>query len=73
MKRFTLSGAKTASPTVTVRRAEPRWDGNKKCRIQRRRCMLLRQTYHGKPVYFDVLGPWNRPEAAGQYLANTHQ
>ena len=24
-------------------------------------------TYHGKPVYFDVLGPWNRPEAAGQY------
>ena len=64
MKRFTLSGPKLLPPVAFDARAE--WDGSS---VQDPGVPLhvTAATYHGKPVYFDVLGPWNRPEAAGQY------
>ena len=64
MKRFTLSGPKLLPPVPFDARAE--WDGTG---VQDPAAPLhvTAATYHGKPVYFDVLGPWNRPEAAGQY------
>jgi hypothetical protein len=63
-KRFTLSGPKLLPPVAFDTRAE--WDGSS---VQDPATPLhvTAATYHGKPVYFDVLGPWNRPEAAGQY------
>jgi hypothetical protein len=70
MKGFTLSGPKLLPPVAFDARAE--WDGS----LGQDPATPLHVTaaaYHGKPVYFDVLGPWNRPEAAGQYtrvLAN---
>ena len=63
MKRFTLSGPKYLPPIAFDARAE--WDGS----LAQDPATTLHVTaaaYHGKPVYFDVLGPWNRPEAAEQ-------
>ncbi len=63
MKRFTLSGPKLLPPAAFDARAE--WDGS----LEQDPATPLHVTaaaYHGKPVYFDVLGPWNRPEVAGQ-------
>jgi len=70
MKRFKLSEPKLLPPVAFDTRAE--WDGSS---VQDPATPLhvTAAAYHGKPVYFDVLGPWNRPEAAGQYtrvLAN---
>jgi hypothetical protein len=61
MKRFTLSGPKLFPPVGFDARAE--WDGSL---VQDPGTPLhvTAAAYHGKPVYFDVLGPWNRPEAA---------
>ena len=63
MKRFTLSGPKYLPPVAFDARAE--WDGS----LAQDPATPLHVTaaaYHGKPVYFDVLGPWNLPEAAEQ-------
>src|SRR5580658_3141432 len=64
MKRFTLSRPKLLPPVTFDVRAE--WDGSS-AQDQATPLHVTAATYHGKPVYFDVLGPWNRPEAAGQY------
>jgi hypothetical protein len=63
MKRFTLSGPKLLPPVAFDTRAE--WDGSL---VQDPATPLhvTAATYHGKPVYFDVLGPWNLPGAARQ-------
>ena len=63
MKRFTLSGPKLFPPVAFDARAE--WDGSL---VQDPATPLhvTAATYHGKPVYFDVLGPWNLPGAAQQ-------
>ena len=63
MKRFTLSGPKLFPPVGFDARAE--WDGSL---VQDPATPLhvTAATYHGKPVYFDVLGPWNLPGAAQQ-------
>ena len=63
MKRFTLSGPKYLPPVAFDARAE--WDGS----LAQDPATPLHVTaaaYHGKPVYFDVLGPWNLPGAAEQ-------
>jgi len=62
-KRFTLSGPKLLPPVAFDTRAE--WDGSL---VQDPATPLhvTAATYHGKPVYFDVLGPWNLPGAAQQ-------
>ena len=63
MKRFTLSAPKLLPPVAFDTRAE--WDGSL---VQDPATPLhvTAATYHGKPVYFDVLGPWNLPGAAQQ-------
>ena len=68
MKRFTLSGPKLLPPVPFDARAE--WDGTS-AQDPATPLHVTAATYHGKPVYFDVLGPWNLPEAAGQYFALT--
>ncbi len=63
MKRFTLSGPKLLPPMAFDARAE--WDGS----LVQDPATPLHVTaaaYHGEPVYFDVLGPWNLPGAAEQ-------
>jgi hypothetical protein len=58
MKRFTLSGPKLLPPVPFDARAE--WDGSS----AQDPATLLHVTaaaYRGKPVYFDVFGPWNIP------------
>ncbi len=58
MKRFTLSGPKLLPPVPFDARAE--WDGSS----AQDPATLLHVTaaaYRGKPVYFDVFGPWNLP------------
>jgi hypothetical protein len=70
MKRFTLSGPKLFPPVGFDARAE--WDGSL---VQDPGTPLhvTAAAYHGKPVYFDVLGPWNRPgtvEQPTQFLAH---
>jgi serine/threonine-protein kinase len=59
LKRFTPSGPKWVPPTAFDARAE--WDGS----FDRQVAVPIHVTaaaYHGKPVFFEVLGPWNRPE-----------
>jgi serine/threonine protein kinase len=61
MKRFTLSGPKLLPPVPFDARAE--WDGSS----AQDPATLLHVTaaaYRGKPVYFDVFGPWNLPTTA---------
>ena len=63
MKRFTISGPKLLPPVPFDARAE--WDGSS---VQDPATPLhvTAAAYRGKPVYFDVLGPWNLPGAAKQ-------
>ena len=68
LKRFKLSDPKLLPPVAFDARAE--WDGTV-AQDPATPLHLTAATYHGKPVYFDVLGPWNRPEAAGQFALST--
>jgi serine/threonine-protein kinase len=57
-RRFVLSGPKWLPPTFSDARAE--WDGS----FERQPDLPIHVTaaaYRGKPVYFEVLGPWDRP------------
>ncbi len=63
MKRFTLSGPKYLPPVAFDARAE--WDGSS-AHDPATPLHVTAAAYHGKPVYFDVLGPWNLPGAAEQ-------
>jgi serine/threonine-protein kinase len=57
-KRFTPSGPKWVPPIAFDARAE--WDGS----FASQPALQIHVTaaaYHGKPVFFEVLGPWDRP------------
>jgi eukaryotic-like serine/threonine-protein kinase len=57
-KRFVPAGSKWVPPSYADTRAE--WDGT----FERQPDVPIHVSaaaYRGKPVYFDVLGPWDRP------------
>jgi serine/threonine-protein kinase len=57
-KRFVSGGSKWLPPTFSDARAE--WDGS----FERQPDVPIHVTtaaYRGKPVFFEVLGPWDRP------------
>ena len=63
MKGFTLSGPKLLPPVPFDARAE--WDGSS-AQDAATPLHVTAAAYHGKLVYFDVLGPWNLPVGAEQ-------
>lgn len=57
-KRFTASPPKWLPPMAFDARAE--WDGSF-ARQPEVPIHVTAAAFHGRPVYFEVLGPWNRP------------
>jgi hypothetical protein len=64
MTRFALSGPRLLPMVPFDARAE--WDGTS-AQDPATTLHVTAAAYHGKPVYFDVLGPWNMPASTGQY------
>jgi serine/threonine-protein kinase len=58
LKRFTPSGPKLLPPVPFDARTE--WDGSR-AEDPATPLHVTAAAYRGKPVYFDVLGPWNLP------------
>jgi hypothetical protein len=63
MKRFTASESKILPLVPFDARAD--WDGTTEQDAETR-LHVTAAAYRGKPVYFDVLGPWNLPGPAQQ-------
>ena len=63
MNRFKISGPKLLPLVPFDARAE--WDGSS-AQDPATPLHVTAAAYRGKPVYFDVLGPWNLPGAAKQ-------
>ena len=63
--RFTLAAPKLLPPLVPFD-AHAEWDGSS-AQDPATPLHVTAATYWGKPVYFDVLGPWELPGGAQQY------